>query len=51
MNKKYKYYNNGKNEKRILIGDTPPIGWKIGRLKSPITTKNKYFINICLLIY
>ena len=40
-----KYYTNGTNEKRLYSYEPIPQGYYLGRLKSPITTKDKYFIN------
>ena len=42
---KYSYYTNGINEKRVPLGEIPPEGWNLGRLKSPVTTAGKICIN------
>ena len=42
---KRKYYTNGFNEKRLFPNEPIPEGYYPGRVKSPITTKDKIWVN------
>lgn len=45
MNNKRTYYNNGLHELKLLDSEYIPDGYFKGRLKSPITTLDKVWIN------